>query len=146
MVSCPLSASVANKSDNDSGDLVLNESQGNEIVSNPSAKTPVWKHFGFPRNGKGAPRTKGKVVCRHCQKEMPYKNNTTNLYVHLERHHKEEYVKLRPSISAPNDKDSETPMKQSTMPERLCKLQPLDATTTRYKQLVAAMMHKICSI
>ena len=34
-------------------------------------------------------------------------------------------------------------MKQSTMPEHLHKLQPLDKTTTRYKQLVAAMVQFI---
>ena len=73
---------------------------------------------------------------------MPYKNNTTNLYVHLERHHKE-HTKLRPTISSQSDKDPETPMKQSTMPERLRKLQPLDKTTTRYKQLVSAMVQFI---
>ena len=137
------SANISKENANDSGELELSDSQGDEIVSNPGAKTPVWKLFGFPGNGNGAPRTKGKVVCRLCRKEMPYKNNTTNLYVHLERHHKEEHTKLRPTISSQSDKDPETPMKQSTMPERLRKLQPLDKTTTRYKQLVSAMVQFI---
>ena len=83
---------------------------------------------------------KGKVICHRCRKEMPYKNNTANLYAHLERHYKEEYVELRASILAANDKDPKTPIKQSTMPERLRKLQPLDKSTTRYKKLVAAMV------
>ena len=96
--------------------MELSDSQGDEIVSNIGAKTPVWKHFGFPGIGNGAPRTKGKVVCRLCQKEMPYKNNTTNLYVHLEQHHKEKQTKLRLTVSSQSDKDPETPMKQSTMP------------------------------
>ena len=86
---------------------------------------------------------KGKVICHRCRKEMPYKNNTTNLYAHLERHYKEEYVELRASILAANDKDPKTPIKQSTMPERLRKLQPLDKSTTRYKKLVAAMVQFI---
>ena len=98
---------------------------GGEIVSNTNAKTPVWKNFVFPGNGEGAPTTKGKIVCRLCRKEMPYKNNTTNLYVHLERHHKE-YAKLRPAMSPAvnsethNKATSEASMKQSTMTERLC--------------------------
>jgi len=54
-----------------------NESYNSEIVPNTNAKTPVWKNFRFPGNG-GAPRTNGKVVCRHCRRKMPYKN-TTNL-------------------------------------------------------------------
>ena len=61
-----------------------NESYNSEIVPNTNVKTPVWKNFWFPGNREGAPRTKGKVVCRHCTKEMPYMNTTTNLCVHLE--------------------------------------------------------------
>ena len=121
--------------------------QNDEIVPNPNAKTPVWKLFGFPGNGQGVSKTKGKVVCRRCRKEIPYKNYTTNLYVHLERHHKEEYVKLRPSISSPiNETCDNGPkplMKQSTMTERLCKIQPLDKITITYKQLVEATVQFI---
>ena len=99
MVNSPLranmSANISKENANNRGELELSDSQGDEIVSNSGAKTPIWKLFGFPGNGNGAPRNKGKVVCRFCQKEMPYKNNTTDLYVHLERHHKEEHTKLR---------------------------------------------------
>ena len=81
MVNSPLhansSANISKENANDSGELELSDSQGNKIVSNPGAKTPVWKLFGVPGNGNGAPRIKGKVVCRLCRKEMPYKNNTT---------------------------------------------------------------------
>ena len=79
--------------------MELSDRQGDEIVSNPGSKTPVWKLFGFPGNGKWAPRTKRKVVCRLCQKELPYKINTTDLYVHLKQYHKEEHTTLRPTIS-----------------------------------------------
>ena len=74
---------------------------------------------------------------------MPYKNNTTNLYVHLGQHHKEEDTKLRPTISLQSNKNSETPMKQSTIPECLHKPQQLNKITTRYKQLVSAMVQFI---
>ena len=46
------SANISREIVNDSGDLELSDSQDDEIVSNPSAKTPVWKLFGFPGNGK----------------------------------------------------------------------------------------------
>ena len=32
--------------------MELSDRQGDEIVSNPGSKTPVWKLFGFPGNGK----------------------------------------------------------------------------------------------
>ena len=38
--------------------------------------------------------TKSRVVCHICNQEMPYKNITTNMYLHLECHHKDEYMKL----------------------------------------------------
>ena len=82
-------------------------------------------------------------MCCLCRKELPYKNNTTDMYVHLKQHHKEEHTTLRPTISLQSDKDTETPMKQSTMPEHLRKLQPLDKTTTRYKQPISAMVQFI---
>ena len=66
MANSPLRANISKENANDSGELELSDSQGDEIVSNPGAKTPVWKLFGFPGNGNGAPRTKGKVVCRLC--------------------------------------------------------------------------------
>lgn len=57
----------------------MSDSLGDEIISNPSAKTPVWKLFRFPGDG----------------------------------------------------------------PECLHKVQPLDKTTTRYKQFVSAMVQFI---
>ena len=71
------------------------------IVSNAAAKSEVWTSFGFPASPDGSVVTKTRVVCRICKQEMPYKNNTTNLYSHLERHHKDEYVKLRKSGTTP---------------------------------------------
>ena len=66
------------------------------IVSNPAAKSEVWQHFGFPRpeDGSGTIATKKRVVCCICHQDMSYKNNTSNLFSHLERHHKKEHQQL----------------------------------------------------
>ena len=45
------SANISKDNANDSGELELSDSQGDGIVSNPGAKTLVWKLFGFPGNG-----------------------------------------------------------------------------------------------
>ena len=94
----------------------VGESTRVSIIPNPTAKTEVWEHFGYPGNESGGIATKSKVICRHCNKTMPYKNNTTNLYTHLDHHHKEAYVKLSyykqqqsstestPTIATGNDK------------------------------------------
>jgi len=114
-----------------------------EIVSNSRAKTPVWNYFGFPGNGHGEVTTKAKVICCLCPltKEMPYKNNTTNLYTHLEQHHKEEYVALRANSSSHKGNGTSLlapAMRQPTMAENLRRIQPLGKTAFRYKQLVEA--------
>ena len=46
------SSNISKENANKSGELELSDRQGDEIVSNPGLKTPVWKLFGFPGNGK----------------------------------------------------------------------------------------------
>ena len=43
------------------------------IVSNPSGKSDVWSHFGFPGREDGSILTKSRAVCCICYVEMPYK-------------------------------------------------------------------------
>ena len=50
---------------------------GVSIIPNATAKTEVWEHFGYPGNESGSIATKSRVICLHCKKNMPYKNNTT---------------------------------------------------------------------
>ena len=51
------------------------------IVSNTTAKSPVWVHFGFSGNADGTVMTKKYVICCICSQEMPYKNNTLNCFL-----------------------------------------------------------------
>lgn len=44
-------------------------------------KSLVWKHFGFLKSDKS------KVICLHCKAVLKYAGNTTNMAVHLKRHH-----------------------------------------------------------
>lgn len=41
----------------------------------------VWKYFGF------SIKDESKVVCKTCSAELKYSGGTTNLNVHLRRHH-----------------------------------------------------------
>ena len=91
------------------------------------------------------PKTKGKVVCRSCRKEIPYKNNTTNLYVQLERHHKEEYVKLCPSISSPINETCDNgpkPLSQVSNQYTSC----TDSSISRYSLVERCKFHTIMQI
>ena len=103
------------------------------VVSNAAAKSDVWVHFGFPGSADGSVVTKRRVVCRICKQDMPYKNNTTNLYSHLERHHKDEHAKLRKTGTA--SKEAQQPSISATF----ANVTPLGSSTARHKQLVDAI-------
>ena len=44
-------------------------------------KSLVWKHFSLVKSDKS------KVICLHCKGVLKYAGNTTNMAVHLKRHH-----------------------------------------------------------
>ena len=73
----------------------------NRIVCNSAGKSHVWKYFGFFTNEDGTP-VKDKAACRLCLSKVSYCKNTTNLRVHLERHHRSEYTLL---LKVEGDKD-----------------------------------------
>ena len=106
------------------------------IVPNSASKSVVWEHFGFPGNEDGTVANKNVAVCRICKAEMPFKNNTTNLFTHLERHHKDVHSKL---CRSSRESTSAKQPKQSTLQENVNALQPLSTTSARYKQMVNAI-------
>lgn len=71
------------------------------------------------------------AICWICRVDIPFKNNTTNLFSHLEWHHKDVHAKARWY--------SATSSKQPTLQESLTALQPLSTPSARHKQLVAAI-------
>ena len=105
------------------------------IVPNPKAKSEVWSYFGFPGadDGSGRILTKTRAICRLCTEDQPYKNNTSNLFYHLERHHKDVYAKLKKSAST--SKESQ----QSSIAESFAASSPLSDSSVRHKQLVDAV-------
>lgn len=105
------------------------------IVPNPAAKTEVWEHFGYPGGVGGGIATKSRVICRLCQKDMPYKNNTTNLYSHLDRHHKDVYVKMLHY----KQQSSTSQHQQPSLQETIKKTQPLSKSSERHKKLANAV-------
>ena len=52
-------------------------------------KSDVWTQFGFPVYENDSKRTtdRAKTVCPLCIVTVPYNGNTTNMHVHLTRHH-----------------------------------------------------------
>ena len=109
------------------------QSSAAKIVPNAAAKSGVWVHFGFPGNAAGTIVSKQHAVCHICNQDMSYKNNTTNLFSHLECHHREEYAKLRKT--GPTTTETQQP----SIAESFAHAVPLGASSTRHKQLVDAV-------
>lgn len=63
--------------------------------------------------------------------DIPFKNNTMNLFSHLEWHHKDVHAKAH--------RYSTTSSKQPTLQESLTASQPLSTPSARHKQLVTAI-------
>ena len=69
------------------------DSNETDIIDAPAEfKSFVWQHFGFKcavasvGGTKQADRT--TTVCRICKQQLAYNGNTTNMMLHLKRHHK----------------------------------------------------------
>ena len=123
---------------NDNKMASVGESTQVSIIPNPTAKTEVWEHFGYPGNESGGIATKSKVICHHCNKAMPYKNNTTNLYTHLDHHHKETYVKLS-YYKQQQSSTAQQSQHQLSLQETIKKTQSLSRSSERYKKLASVI-------
>ena len=109
-----------------------------QIVANLAAKSDVWRHFRFPGTDNGTIATKNRAICCICHQDMPYKNNTSNLFSHLECHHKKEHQQLRKNVDSEHQVSSGLG-RQPTITEGFGKVMPLGTGSVRHKQLVEAV-------
>ncbi|XP_046724959.1 uncharacterized protein LOC124398726 isoform X1 [Silurus meridionalis] len=59
-------------------------------------KSGVWKHFGYLRNSKGVVVPDGFPICKLCLRKVSTpKGCTTNMMVHLQRYHPNEFTEMR---------------------------------------------------
>ncbi len=69
-----------------------------DLVSKHNAKAPVWQYFGFKPNANREPENVNEAICKLClMKVAASGGNTTNLYTHLQAHHKNEAAKMGPA-------------------------------------------------
>ena len=65
----------------------MEEGSREKIFSPPvKLKARVWEHFGFHKNEKKE-LDMTHAVCKHCGQKVKYSGNTTNLHLHMTRHH-----------------------------------------------------------
>lgn len=78
---------------------ILASAVENIVLPNVSAKSIVWKYFGFPPlQGTLDVPDKTFTRCRLCRGKIPYKGQTTNMLKHLESKHRVDYESLKSKI------------------------------------------------
>ena len=59
-------------------------------------KSVVWEYFGYLKDANGTVVCDGFPICKICQLNVAAKGgNTTNLFKHLQDHHKAVYEEIR---------------------------------------------------
>ena len=72
----------------------------------------VWKQFRFPEwKDELDVGEKSQTVCKHCRTHIWYRGNTTNMSVHLHRHHPRLLVDSKELSPTPLSSDSSPPAK-----------------------------------
>ncbi len=90
-----------------------------------NAKAPVWQYFGFKPNANREPENVNEAICKLCLTKVAASGgNTTNLYTHLQAHHKNEAAKMgTPVKNRPQKPDAQV------QPEGQCEVEQTDAVT-----------------
>ncbi|MEW8548465.1 MAG: hypothetical protein AB2693_33600, partial [Candidatus Thiodiazotropha sp.] len=58
-----------------------------EVIKNPKGKSDIWQHFGLQKTKATNTINENVAVCRKCDMVVKYSGGTTNLMVHMRRHH-----------------------------------------------------------
>ena len=102
----------------------------------------IWRYFGF----RASDEEQTEAFCRECKKRVPSKSSsTTNLFNHLQYHHKlqyEECVKLRfagkPTTTITSKKTQQTTL-QTSLPRCL----PYEKTSARWVSITESIAFHI---
>ena len=120
--------------------FLCDQAEGMEgcIIPNATVKSPFWVHFWVSRECRWNCRDIEAHNLSYMQpREMPYKNNTSNLFSHLERHHvimsMQSSVRQNP-VNPPSEE-----ARQPSIFVSLANAVPLGVSSTRHKQLVDAV-------
>ena len=102
----------------------------------------MWKHFGFPsKDGRIVESDKKKrrrVYCKICRHDYSYVANTSNIWLHLEKGHIEEYCQVKEeskdaSPSESSKRKEEPDGAQPTLPQVFQGKNPYPQNSTRWK-------------
>ncbi|ROL48291.1 Zinc finger BED domain-containing protein 1 [Anabarilius grahami] len=103
-------------------------------------KSKIWENFGFYAKPDSQTLDMSHAICKNCKIKVKYSGNTTNLSLHMSRHHPDQ-----PALVAAGRPSSSTYLssqKQPTMPDAfISKLLP---SSQRSQKITNALMRFIC--
>lgn len=121
-------------------------SEAIEFLPLEKAKSPVWRFFGFPaRDEKFIEPDKKKrssVYCRLCRQELSYKGNTTNMLVHLQYNHRQEYNEVKATDSGVSGV-TKASQQQPTIAKAFERLTPISKDSSRWQTLTESVCYCI---
>ena len=107
-----------------------------------SSKSKVWKFFGFTVDRSGEINDKTRVVCRLCDRRVPYSGNTTNLFKPTTP--KSTKKLLRKKAGDSDGKEKRESARQRTISGCFSVQQAYGQRSARYTQCQNALVEFIC--
>ena len=110
-----------------------------------SSKSKVWKFFGFAVDESGEIADKTRVVCRLCERRVPYSGNTTNLFYHLQTNHPQEHKEVATKKAGdPAGKEKHESARQRTISGCFSTQRSYGQQSVRYTECQDALVEFIC--
>ena len=119
----------------------------------PGAKSKIWKYFAFEADDNDKIQNSTIVFCQvpNCNARIGYSRNTTNMSLHLKRHHPTHYQEVQVVSDDDNSaqphcsKDASKPTHwQSRITDAFYSVEPYHKNNLRYKACEEALAKFVC--
>lgn len=106
-----------------------------ELVSKRKGTSVIWRYFGFRRGDE----QQTQVLCRTCKVIIATTGgNTTNLYKHLQHHHKQLHEEVQACASSKPPSTSKIPT-TVTVQQSFASITPYETQSKRHKEITAGI-------
>ncbi len=114
-----------------------------DLVSKRNAKAPIWQYFGFKPNANSQPENVNEEICKLCLTKVAASGgNTSNLYTHLQVHHKNEAAKMGPAAkNRPQKPDAQV---QPSISDAFARRTKYKRDSVRWNKCTDAVTKYIC--
>ncbi|KAL6465097.1 hypothetical protein MHYP_G00252300 [Metynnis hypsauchen] len=116
------------------------QSPVDELVPKKNGTSCVWEHFGFRKTD----ISQKQVLCKTCRASvLTSRGNTTNLYQHLKKHHRQLYdecmLKRSRDESLPRAQLPGTTARQTSVTQAFDRIAPYEKSSQRHREITDAI-------